>query len=389
MPATTPDSPLAPTIEIALDNVEHNCAALQRRSGANTGIMAVVKDNAYGCGSVPVAQRLQRQGIVSWFVVARTAEALLLRAAGIRGPLLVLGECTGNELRAGTHHGLSFCINSLRSLHAIDGSAIPARVHLNVDTGMGRLGLSPAEIAQSADLLNRAPHLVCEGVFTHLACADAPDATSARAQIDTLGQAVAQLRSAGISPPCIHAENSAALTNLPRTPFLTHVRPGILLYGCSPDPATPLPHDIRGVASLGGPVVRVTPVAPNTPVSYGWRYRTRTSTRIATVALGYAHGVPRSLGNGGEMLLKGKRYPLAGTVTMDYCMLDIGLHNPVEPGERACIFGWQGEAHLSLNEAARRADTIGYELLCRMSRSIDRVYTVNGQECERVHGTPF
>lgn len=375
-------------MEINLDSIRHNLACIRDCAGPDTGIIAVVKDNAYGCGAVSISRALVEGG-VTWFAVARPEEAKVLRSAGIGAPILVLGEAGRDDLAWGAAENVRFSVNDIETLADWVQSGAHATIHIHVDTGMNRVGLTADEVPIAAALIAGAPGITCEGVYTHLACADSTDTKPSQQQLAAFESALRAIRQHGLAPAMIHAENSAATLYLPRNSSLTHIRPGIMLYGCSPDPSRTCPAPIRPVAALSGPVVAVRELDEHTPVSYGWHYRAPGRTAVATVALGYAHGVPRALSTTGKMLLNGRLCPIAGTVTMDYCMVDIGSVKNACPGDRAFLFGGQGETAQTVDDVARAAGTIGYELLCRMSRSIDRIYTTNGIETMRVRSNLF
>jgi alanine racemase len=365
-----------PWIEISLDNLVHNLAQVRRRLSPDTGIIAVVKDSAYGCGAGPVATVLERNGI-AMFAVGRTTEAHYLRSEGISSPVLVLGRASADDLAWGASNNIQFALDDVATIAEWKNAGVPVTFHLEIDTGMTRMGIDPAEIDPCIAALGSAPGLDCVGVFTHLACADAPSAESVDSQLARFDAAVARLKAAGIEPRMIHAANSAA--SIRYAGRFTMARPGIVLYGCSPDPAQNLGLDLRPVAMLKAPVARVRKVPAATPVSYGWTAATKTETFIATVAAGYGQGVPRFLSNRGMVLIGGKAYPIIGRVTMDYVMVDVGPAPSVTPGDEAVILGTQGSAQITADEIALLGSTIGYEILCNLGTGIHRYYFLDGQ----------
>jgi len=379
----------SPHIEISLDNVLHNLKQIQSLANPHDNdIMAVVKDNAYGCGAVAIASTLEKHGGVRFFTVARFQEAFKLRNSGITSPILVLGKSTFAQIKEGWNKRIIFTLNDLSDLKDWISNQLEVRFHLNVDTGMGRLGLLPSEIATFCEQLRFEPKLHFEGVFTHMARADEPQTTSVNRQLSILRQALAHIRSQGLSPQHIHFGNSATLMRFDIKES-TLVRPGIALYGCNPDPAQKFTLNLRPIASLKSTVVKLKQVPSGTEISYGGNYKTSSTTCIATIALGYAHGLPRFLGNRGEVLIKGKRYRIAGNVTMDYIMVDVGIDPHVSVGDEVVAMGYQGDACISREGIACLGNTIGYEVLCNLSTSIDRIYLLNGSIVLHEKGSVF
>jgi alanine racemase len=365
-----------PWIEISLDNLVHNLAQVRRRLAPATGIIAVVKDSAYGCGAGPVATILERNG-VTMFAVGRTTEAHYLRSEGISSPILVLGRASADDLAWGALNNIHFALDDVATIAEWRNAGVPVTFHLEIDTGMTRMGIDAAEIDQLLPALGAASGFDCVGVFTHLACADAASAESVDRQLARFEAAVVRLKKAGIEPRMIHAANSAA--SIRYADRFTLARPGIVLYGCNPDPAQNFGLDLRPVAMLKAPVARVRKVPAATPVSYGWTAATKAETFIATVAAGYGQGVPRFLSNQGSVLIGGRPYPIIGRVTMDYVMVDVGPTTTVMPGDEAVLLGTQGGGQITADEIALKGGTIGYEILCNLGTGIHRYYFLDGQ----------
>ncbi|NLL15044.1 MAG: alanine racemase [Fibrobacter sp.] len=379
----------SPHIEISLDNVLHNLKQIQSLANPHRNdIMAVVKDDAYGCGAVPIANTLEKHGGVRFFTVARFQEACTLRNSGITSPILVLGKSTLEQIKEGWNKRIVFTLNDLSDLKEWISNQLEVRFHLNVDTGMGRLGLLPSEIATFCEQLKFISGIHFEGVFTHMARADEPNTQSVDRQLSILRQALAYIRSQGLSPQHIHFGNSATLMRFDIKES-TLVRPGIALYGCNPDPAQKFPLNLRPIASLKSTVVKVKQVPPETEISYGGNYKTSSTTCIATIALGYAHGLPRFLSNRGEVLIKGKRYRIAGNVTMDYIMVDVGIDPHISVGDEVVAMGFQGDDCISPDEIACLGNTIGYEVLCHLGPNIDRIYLLNDSIVFNEKGSGF
>ncbi|HEX3019104.1 MAG TPA: alanine racemase [Chitinispirillaceae bacterium] len=383
------DFGFAPHIEISLDNVLHNLKQIQSVANPhNNDIIAVVKDNAYGCGACTIARTLEKQGGVRFFVVARFQEAMALRNSDISSPVLVLGKATCDQIKEGWNQRIIFTINDLSDLDCWISHQLEVRFHLNIDTGMGRLGLLSSEMGDFCERLKFMPNLYFEGVFTHMARADEPQTQSVNRQISVFRKALAYIRAQGFSPQHIHFGNSATLMRFDITES-TLVRPGIALYGCNPDPGQKFPLDLRPIASLKSVVIKIKKVPPQTEISYGGNYITNTETFIATIPLGYAHGLPRFLSNRGEILIKGRRFRIAGNVTMDYIMVDIGPDPHISVGDEVVAIGYQGNDCISPDEIACLGNTIGYEVLCNLSTSIDRIYLFNGSIVLHEKGSVF
>jgi alanine racemase len=368
---------LAPFIEVLLDNIVHNLGEVRRAASSPKGIMAVVKDLAYGCGSVMVSKTLEANG-VAWLAVATTPEARAIRDGGVRLPILVLGGCTRDEVQWGSENNISFSLNDPADASSWSVCPLPVRFHMNIDTGMGRLGILPQQLDAVVTAIKKNPLLVCEGAYTHLACADAQGTDTVAIQLKRFGSALDLLRQNGVSPRHIHYANSAAIARFPLSPECTLVRPGIALYGCRPDPAQDFDLDLKCAIALKAYVTKIKHVPAGTPVSYGGRYVATADTMIATIPIGYGIGLPRSLSGKGSVLIGGKRYAISGTVTMDYIMADVGANPAVRVGDEAVAIGCQGAECISADEVALKAGTIGYEILCGMSAKLDRYYYLGG-----------
>ncbi|MBD3322888.1 MAG: alanine racemase, partial [Chitinivibrionales bacterium] len=299
-----------------------------------------------------------------------------LRENGIHRPILVFGECDTGEIRWGAKNNIRFSLNDIRSIDKFTACDAPVKVHCNIDTGMGRLGIKLSELTELSEALFAHENLELEGLYTHLASADNPDTATVERQLELFAAARSHLGTAGISPVHIHVANSAGIIHH-TIKDCTLVRPGISLYGCKPDPSVEFDIDLKPVAALKGHVIKVKKTPPGTPISYGGTYITREDTVIATVPVGYAHGLPRLLSNKGSVLINGKRFPIAGTVTMDSVMVDCGNSTDVTVGDEAVVMGYQGPACISPDEIAVQCGTIGYEILCGLSTAVDRYILKN------------
>ena len=362
--------PGAPHATVSLAALEQNVAELRSRLRPGTEILAPVKANAYGHGAVPVARHLETLG-VSWFGVATPAEALELRAGGVGGRILIFIP---------VYHGLEELIAQDVTVTVVDAHSAEAvkkaaagqsaRVHLKVDTGMGRLGGGTAETLATAKLLDKLPGVELEGLWTHFACSDEPDPSYTEMQLERFDEAVSALEHAGIQVPLKHTANSAATLAYPESHF-DLVRPGIALYGYSSSPhSATLAPDLTPVMTLSAPVTFVKRVQRGQSVSYGALWTAPEDTVVATVRFGYADGYPRVLSTeaAAQVQVCGQRRPIVGRVCMDQFMVDIGDLD-VQIGDRVVIFGPEGP---TAEDLGRAAGTISYELLVRLGARVVR-----------------
>ncbi|HEV2993017.1 MAG TPA: alanine racemase [Acidimicrobiia bacterium] len=339
-------------------------------------LLAVVKADGYGHGAVPVARAALDAG-ASWLGVALVEEGTALRAAGLDAPVLVLSEppaaAAGHVVDARltpvvyTEPGIEALAKAVADRAADD----PLPVHLKVDTGMHRVGCATDDAANLVAAVQARPELRLEGICTHFAVADEPERPETRAQLDAFGRVIADLERAGSRPPIVHAANSAALLQFPDARF-DLVRVGIALYGVAPGPATSVTLD--PALSLRARVTYVKELPAGARLSYGLRYALERPGRVATVPVGYADGVPRNLGlRGGEVLLHGRRYPIAGAVTMDQLMVDVG-EDDVEPGDEVVLLGAQDGDAITAEEWADRLGIIAYEVVTGIGPRVPRRY---------------
>lgn len=360
---------------IDLQAIAHNTKQL-RGLIPKAAMMAVVKADAYGHGAVPVARTVLAAG-AEWLAVARVEEGLELREAGITAPILILGYVAPAQAPLLVAHNLRPAIWDLRLGEALSKAAVaaqrPAPVHLKVDTGMGRVGVQPAEALEMARALAALPGIEVEGVFTHLAVADEPENPFTRVQLNAFHQVVMQLRAAGIPVPVAHACNSAGLMLHPDAHYAM-VRAGIALYGMPPNPAVSWPVDLRPALTWRTEVAMVKDLPPGSPISYGSTYYTRGVERIATLPVGYADGYSRLLSNKGEVLIHGRRCPVVGRVCMDQIMVRVPSDVVVAPGDEVVLIGEQGSERITATDVANWIGTINYEVVCDIGKRVPRCY---------------
>jgi alanine racemase len=359
-----------PTVaRVDLDAIRHNIRVL-RPPGAE--LMAVVKADAYGHGDVPVARAALEAG-ATWLGVALVEEGIALRDAGLEAPVLVLSEFPPGAAKEALAAGLTPTVYTVPGLEAVAEAAgalgRAVGVHLKVDTGMNRVGAPPGAMAalcaQAAAL-----GLQVESVWTHFARSEETEDPSARDQLTRYLAALVELEAAGIRPRLRHAANSGATMAIPES-HLDLVRVGIAMYGVSPGPDLDGRLDLHPAMSLRSRVSFVKRVAAGEGVSYGHRYRPSRETTVASVPVGYADGYLRALSNRGRVLIRGRRHPVAGNVTMDQLMVDVG-DEPVEAGDEVVLFGRQDQDEIRVEEVAGLANTIGYEIVCAVGRRVPR-----------------
>jgi alanine racemase len=361
-------------IEIDLDAIEHNASVIAAHI-APASLCAVVKADAYGHGDVPTSEAAVRGG-AEYLAVALVEEGVRLREAEIDVPILVLSEPQIEDAGVLVSHALTPTVYRTEFVEALAASAtvsntIPYPVHLKLDTGMHRVGAPPVEAFELARHIDADPRLVLQGVFTHFAVADS-DAAFTGAQNSQFRDFVSALAEDGIEPRLIHAANTAAAFDATDTRY-DLCRVGLGIYGMRPHPMSGVDLDLRPAMRVVGHVAYVRRHPAGSSPSYG---RTRTlsdEATVVTVAIGYADGVPRSLTKVGSALIRGKRYPFAGTVTMDMVMIDVG-DDQVDVGDEVVFMGTQDGGSIPAEEWADHLDTINYEVVCDFGPRLPRRY---------------
>ena len=365
--------------EVDLGAIRHN-ASLLAALVAPAGLCAVVKASGYGHGSVPVA-RAAIEGGASHLAVALVEEGALLRAHGIEAPILLLSEPPVEAMEEVVALGLTPTVYTEQGVEAAakavaSAGAPPLAVHVKVDTGMHRVGATADGAIAAVRAVAEHPELAFGGLWTHFAVADEPAHPFTDEQCDRFNAVVERLAALGLRPPLVHAANSAGTLAHPGA-RLDLVRCGIALYGVAPSPALAAVEPVAGLRpalSLRAQVSFVKRVRAGEGVSYGLRRPLERETTVATVPVGYADGVPWRLGiAGGDVLIGGRRRPLAGSVTMDQILVDCG-DDPVLPGDEVVLLGRQGPEHITAWEWADKVGTIAYEVLCGIGPRVPKVY---------------
>jgi len=376
--------------EIDLAAIAHNVEVL-RALVAPAGLCAVVKADGYGHGAVPVARAAVGAG-ADRLAVALVEEAAVLRAAGIEAPIVVLSEPPASSAADAVALRVEPAVYSQGGVTALADAAAaaggpPLAVHLKIDTGMHRVGALPDEVPALAQAVAARPELVLASVWTHCAVADEPGNRFTTEQFARYDEAVRGLEGDGIGVPVRHAGNSAVAIAHPAGRY-DLVRCGIAVYGIDPSADLAGLVDLRPALRLVSQVSFVKQVEAGEAISYGQHHRLEQRSTIATVPVGYADGVRRSLGaTGGEVLIGGRRRRIAGTVTMDMTTIDCGADDTVEVGDEVVLLGRQGSAEINAMEWAQRTGTIAYEIVCGISGRVPRRY-IGGPGSPEGPGSP-
>ncbi|CAG7647715.1 Alanine racemase [Paenibacillus solanacearum] len=386
------DSFYRPTrVEISLDALQHNLQQFRTVLPEHVKLMAVVKADAYGHGAVEVSREALRCG-VEYIAVAFLDEGLELRRAGIQAPILVLGYTPPEGLETAWTHDITLNVYTHELLDAWQriGRAKhderPLKVHIKIDSGMHRIGLT--DVGEAIALIERArqlPGLCVEGLFTHYACADEADKSYTYEQYNKFAQVVEHFRREGVEFPYVHAGNSAAAIDLPDWTF-NMVRIGISMYGMYPsEEVNKARIELLPVLSIKSSVVMVKQVPAGAGVSYGAIYRPAAEETIATLPIGYADGFSRMLTGKAEVLVGGRRVPVVGRICMDQCMLNVTGLADISIGEQVVILGSQGNECITAEDHAAWLGTINYEITCMISHRVPRVYIKDGRVCLTVN----
>ncbi len=365
--------------EIDLAALRRNLGTLRNRVGPGVKVLAVVKADGYGHGAVPVGRTLADAGI-DMLGVAIVDEAVELREAGIRTPILVMGLAPEDDLADAIAHGLALTVDGPATARPIERLAArrDARVavHLKIDTGMNRLGVRAESAAQAAADVAACPHLTLAGVYTHLACADLADDAVTPGQLAAFAEALEAVRArsgaGGPEPPVVHAANSAALLARPESHFQM-VRPGLALYGVHPCEAA-RDVSLEPILTLKSHIVATKTVKAGEGVSYGHRWRAERERLIGVLPIGYADGYARALSNRGRGRAAGRLVPVVGAVCMDMTMVDLTDVPGAGVGLEVTLIEADNASPLSAAALAEAAGTIPYEVLTGIGKRVSRVY---------------
>ncbi len=358
--------------EVNLKNLGHNFRKVRGIVSSTTKIMACVKADAYGHGIIPVSKKLESLG-VDCLGVASIDEGIVLRKAGLKSQILVLGLIFREDIQPLFKYRLIPTVCTDELARALDNAAcfkkISIAVHIKVDTGMGRIGVLYDQAMHFIHRAQKLKHIRIQGIFTHFPLADA-DVNFTRGQIRKMGFSLTDLEKEGINIPIVHAANSMGIIGY-RNSHFNMVRPGLVLYGLYPKEN--LRVDLKPVLSLKTRVIYVKRVPKGYGISYGHTYITKRDSTIVTLPIGYGDGYPRNLSNKAPVLIRGRRFKISGMVCMDQIMVDVGDYK-VKAGDEAVLIGFQGKNRVTAEELAKLSGTIPYEIACGLGSRIPRVY---------------
>lgn len=368
--------------EIDLDCALSNFNTVKESLPPQTKLMAVIKANAYGHGSIRFAKLFE--DMADYFAVAMTEEAIELRQNGIKTPILILGHVSKFDFEELVKNDVTCTVCSLNEARELGEVALKigktAKAHIALDTGMSRIGFDLTD--DSVDEIKKISELngiFIEGVFSHFAASDTRDRTYAELQLERFSTFCEKLKNIGVQIPLKHLFNSAAIADFPIQ--FDMVREGIILYGLKPSDEVEYKNIVQGkpVMSLKTRITQIKTLPSGVPVSYGCTYVTEKETRVATLCAGYADGVPRLLSNKGSVIIRGKLARIIGRVCMDQFMVDITDIPQAQTDDIATIFGTDGDVTITADEVAEQAQTIGYETICNINRRVPRVYIKDGK----------
>ena len=359
-------------LEIDLDVIENNYRILSDIAGCM--VMPVVKANAYGHGLEKIAARLETAG-AEWFGVARIEEAMLLREAGNKAQILVLGFTSPSRVPHAIKENVTLTVYDLdvaRQYHQqAKNISAQLRLHAKIDTGMGRLGIPSDDAIPFIGFIQDSPYLKLEGIFTHFARADEPDEADTNKQLDRFQNLIEQAGAAKDPSILLHAANSAGAIMFPKARF-DMVRTGIALYGLPPSQQLSLPEGIHPALSWKTRLISIKNLPSGHGISYGFRYYTSREERIGVIAVGYGDGLRRRPGN--KVLIRGKQVYVIGNVCMDQCIVQLDEIPDAQIGDEVVIIGKQENEEITATEIASDWDTINYEVICGLASRMPRFY---------------
>ncbi len=374
-------------IEIDLDALTKNLDYFKTKLSDNIELMAVVKADAYGHGAIPVVTHLQTLG-VKYFAVAFLDEAIQLRKAGILDHILVLGYTPDNGIEIACKYDIALTVYTLDIIERIENAGQKlgknTKVHLKIDTGMGRIGLAPRDIDEYINYIRKTKWIDFEGIYTHFATADLREKSFTYNQYRIFSEVVDKVKES-FSPSIIHVSNTAAVIGFTELKQ-TMARIGIGLYGLAPsDEVDLLKDDLKAVMTIKTEVIYVKTINLGQTVSYGATFKATRKTTVATLPIGYADGLSRNLSNKGCVIVHGVKAPIIGKICMDQTMIDVTGINDVQIGDEVVIVGSQNNQQITMDDNASLLNTINYELVTLLGKRIPRVYKKNGKIIEIVN----
>ena len=361
---------------IHIDAIRENIMEARRKIGDNTKIMAIVKADAYGHGAIQVSKAIK--DIVDGFAVATVREALELRENGIENMILVLGYVCRAEYEAVIHNNITFAMLTEEMANEVSQCAVQlnmtAKCHIKINTGMNRIGFPDSEASvNEIERVYKLPNLDCEGVFMHFATADSKDKTFSHTQFNRFMGLLGELEKRGVTFKIRHCCNSAAIVDMPEY-ALDMIREGIILYGLHPSDEMQNEINYHPAMELKSHVIFVKELPAGEGISYGRTYVTHRPTKVATVAIGYADGYPRSLSSKGYVLIRGHKAPILGRICMDQMMVDVTDIEDVQVEDIVTIVGRDGDEFITVEELAELSGKFNYEFVCGISQRVERKY---------------
>ena len=363
---------------IDLDAICHNIQEVKRVVGEGVKVMPVIKADGYGHGAVPIAKELNKIGVDA-FAVAILEEGITLRNNGIKKPILILGYTSEYQYSSLIQYEIEptvFCYDMAESLSKIaQALGKVAKIHIKLDTGMNRIGFKPTkESVEIVEKISKLPNIKIEGIFTHFACADEADKTSAYEQERKYDQFIQWLEEKDIYIPIKHVSNSASIIDLDGF-RKDMVRSGIITYGLYPsEEVSKDVLDLKPAMELKTHIVYIKEVEAGEGISYNHTYVTDKKTKIATIPVGYADGYPRALSSKGRVLIRGQYAPIIGRICMDQMMVDVTDIPDVQVEDVVTLVGTDGDENITIEEIANPAARFDYEMLCDISSRVTRVY---------------
>lgn len=364
--------------DIDLGAIEYNYAQVKRMVGKDVMLMAVVKANAYGHGTVEISRILENSG-VNYLGVATTDEAVRIRDHGIKTPILILGSILPEEVKIAKDRDITITLCSYEILNEIKKLAkheepgdSKLKVHIKVDTGMGRIGIWHEDALQFTKEVAALHCINLEGIYTHFSSAGR-DEFFTNYQIESFERLIASIEKGWIKIPLRHAANSIATVDFKRS-YLNLVRPGLIIYGMYPKHTFPKLIKLKPAMSLKTKVVFIKDIPAGRSISYGRTFISQKPTKVATLPIGYADGYNRGVSNKAQVLVRGQFASVVGKVTMDQTMIDVGNIRGVKVGDEVVLIGKQGRHEIRVEQLARLAGTIAYDFICGISNRVPRVY---------------
>jgi alanine racemase len=366
-------------VEVSLARIAENFRAVRDLVGPGVEVMPVVKADAYGHGAVAVSRALEREG-ARRLAVSSVQEGVVLRDAGIGAGILVMAGVLASERDELIARGLTPVVHDLADLAALDRLATARGValgyHLKIDTGMGRLG-TRAAAASIGEAARSCPHLRCEGLMTHFASAADYASGQTDGQIERFDAVAAALAAGGMAPECLHAASTISIAYGRREAWRNLVRPGHAIYGYVSPARGPAPRcelRVKPALSWRARILAVKDAPSGTLIGYGGLYRTAHPARVGVIAAGYADGIPHRLSNRGSVIAGGRLAPIIGAVSMDLTTVDLTACPALGPGDAVTLLGEEGGVSLDARQIARTAGTLSYDVLCRISARVARLY---------------